>query len=208
MKIGIAGTAVLLVALAGCRTAVVETGPSAQPAPPPPTADAIPAGTNLELQLNQTLNSGDSDVGDRFTATVTRPLIARNGQTVVPAGAVVSGVVTGVKDARRLGDQAAIRLHFDRIGINGKSYPFTANIVDADVRARDTARTGRDAAIGAAAGAALGAIIGGDLAAALIGGALGAGAGTIISLGLGDVEAELPAGSIMTVQTTQTVALR
>lgn len=208
MNRGVVCAAALLVALGGCRSVAVESGPRAQPAPPPPTADAIPAGTTLDVRLNETLSTDRNSVGDRFTATVTRPLIAQNGQTVVPAGAVLSGVVTGLAEARRIGDQAAIRLNFDRIGIGGQSYPFSADIIEADVRARRDSPSAEAAAIGAAAGAALGAIIGGDLASTLIGGVLGAGAGTIISLGLGDVDAELPAGSVMTVQSRQAVRLR
>jgi tRNA U34 5-carboxymethylaminomethyl modifying enzyme MnmG/GidA len=58
-----------------------------------------------------------------------------------------------------------------------------------------------------AAGAVLGAVIGGgDISKILGGAAIGAAAGTVISLGGGDVEAVLPAGSKMTLQTTQQVA--
>jgi hypothetical protein len=41
-----------------------------------------------------------------------------------------------------------------------------------------------------------------------VGGALGAGAGTIIALGMTDDQARLPAGTVMTLETTQQVALR
>jgi hypothetical protein len=55
----------------------------------------------------------------------------------------------------------------------------------------------------------LGAVLsGGELNKILLGGALGAAAGTVISLGMGDTEAVLPAGTRMTLQTTQTVSLR
>ena len=55
----------------------------------------------------------------------------------------------------------------------------------------------------------LGAIVsGGDLDKILLGGALGAAAGTVISLGMGDVEGVLPAGTTMQLQTTRTVALQ
>lgn len=209
MHKGMTAVATIAVVLAGCRTAEVETGPGvpgAQPAPP--TADAIPAGTDLEAQLNQTLSTDRSRVGDRFTATVTRPLIAMNGQTVVPQGAVVTGTVTGVDASDNIGEQAAIRLNFERLSFGGQSYPFSADIVDTQVELeRDDQQLLERAGIGAAAGAVLGVIIGGGLADLLIGGALGAGAGTILSLGLGHVDASLPAGTDMTLQTTQHVTL-
>ena len=70
-------------------------------------------------------------------------------------------------------------------------------------------KTLRKAGIGAAAGAALcGILSGGDLDKILIGGALGAAAGTVISLGMGDVEGVLPAGTTMKLQTTRIVGPR
>lgn len=203
----IAATALLL-AVGGCRTATVESEPiRGQPAPA--TADAIPTGTLLETRLNETIGTDHNRVGDRFTATVTRPLVAANGQVVVPEGALVHGVVTGLDDSDHIGDQAAIRVNFERLSYQGRSYPFAAEVVDTDVRIPgqgDRAVTGATA--GALAGAALGAIIGGDLEDILIGGALGAGAGTIISLGIGSVDAELPSGTEMTLRTTRTISLR
>src|SRR5690606_14037452 len=136
------------------------------------------------------------------------PLIARDGQVIVPRGAVVTGVITGLDDSDHIGDQAAIRVDFERLNIRGRSYPFSAEVVDADVEVGDPSRIAERAGIGAAAGAALGAIIGADLEDILVGGALGAGAGTIISLGLGDVEAELPAGTDMTLRTRRDISLR
>lgn len=42
---------------------------------------------------------------------------------------------------------------------------------------------------------------------ALVGGALGAGSGTAVSLGTGEVQSELPAGTMMTLRTTQPINL-
>ncbi|HEX6941261.1 MAG TPA: hypothetical protein VF158_17830 [Longimicrobiales bacterium] len=199
----------LLLALGACRSAEVvsERPVGAQPAPA--TADAIPAGTLLQVELNQSIGTERNRVGDRFTATVTRPLVAQNGQVVVPEGALVHGVITGLDDSDHLGDQAAIRVDFQRITFQGRSYPFSAEVVDTDVETkRDGEAAVTGAVTGAIAGAALGAVIGGELRDILIGGALGAGAGTIISLGIGDVEAELPAGTDMALRTTRSISLR
>ena len=66
----------------------------------------------------------------------------------------------------------------------------------------------KKAGIGAAAGAVLGAVIGGgDVSKILGGAAIGAAAGTVISLGAGEVDAVLPAGSRMTLQTTQQIVM-
>ncbi|MFW6078735.1 MAG: hypothetical protein ACODAE_03895 [Gemmatimonadota bacterium] len=201
-------TAVAVAASGACRTAEVETEPDVQPAPRPATADAVPAGTLFRVELDQTIGTERNRVGDRFTATVAEPLIARNGEVVVPAGARIHGVITGLDESDRIGDQAAIRIDMERISFRGRSYPFSAGVVDTDVELdEDTRELAERAAIGAAAGAALGAIIGGDLEDILIGGALGAGAGTVISLGLGRVDAELPRGTEMTLRTTREIRL-
>jgi len=210
MSAKLVAAALALLGAVACRMARVETGPGGQPAPLP-TAGAIPAGTRMTVELDQTLSTERSRVGDRFTARVTTPLVAADGQVVVPRGAVVSGTITGLDDSDHLGDIAAIRIHFDRLTVRGRTYPFEAEVVDTDVRLEeeDRRRIAERAALGAAAGAALGAIIsGGKLEEILVGGALGAGVGTIIALGVGDLEAELPARSRMTLRTTRAVRLR
>lgn len=211
MKGLIAGALAIVVASAGCRSAEVTTMESIPaPALPPANASYLPAGTDLVVELTQTLSTDDSRVGDRFTATVKEPLVARNGEIVVPRGAVVTGVVTGLDPSDRIGDQAAIRLAFESLTIGNQVYPLRAAIVetDVDVSTNGLGDVAQEAGIGAAAGAALGAILGGDLSDILSGAILGAGAGTIISLGTGDVDAALPRGSDLTIRTTGQIAMR
>lgn len=72
-----------------------------------------------------------------------------------------------------------------------------------------TSETVKSGAIGAAAGAVLGAMLsGGDRDKILLGAGLGAVAGTAISLGRSGENGVLPAGSRLSVQTTQDIALR
>jgi hypothetical protein len=120
--------------------------------------------------------------------------------------------VTGLDNSDRAGEPAAIKIDFERIVVNGVSRPFYARVAATNLQTRgaDTRdETIRKAGVGAAAGAVLGAVLsGGDLDKILLGGALGAAAGTVISLGVGDVEGVLPAGTTMQLTTTRTVALR
>ena len=197
----------LLPLLTGCRGAEVlsDSDPIQQPA----TADVVPEGTVMDLRLNDRLGTEISRVGEAFTATLADPVTAETGRVAIPAGATVYGTVTGIDGSEGVGDQAAIRLDFDRLEANGQGYDFSAEIVETGVETdRDDDIIGEETAIGAGAGAALGLILEGDLLAALLGGALGAGAGTAISLGTGDVDAVLPSGTMMTVQTEQRIALR
>jgi hypothetical protein len=198
--------------VAGCAAAPVETGPvaPAQPAPPPADARAIPARTLLDVRLDQELGTTASRVGDTFTATVEEPLIAANRQTVVPAGAVITGMVTGVGPVAEGQEVAAIRLNFLRINIDGVSHPVSASIVGTRLpgAAQRPGDETQEIVTAAAAGAVLGAILGGELRDMLVGAALGAGAGTVISLGTGEAEAVLPAGTQLRLQTVDRVQLR
>lgn len=175
------------------------------------TANSLPTGSVLTVTLDQAVGTKTSKVGDTFTATVTEPVIASNGETVVPAGTKIAGKVTGLQESNNAGQKAAIRLDFETISINGMDHPFEANITATNLQTtgQDTREeTLKKAGIGAAAGAVLGAVVSGaDLSSILGGAAIGAAAGTVISLGTGDVNAVLPAGSKMTLQTTQQVAM-
>ena len=209
----IAGIAVAVLAAAGCaRTAQVESGGDVVTTPLPSNTSSIPVGTTLKVTLDQTLGTEQSKVGDAFTATVAEPLNTTSGDVVVPKGAVVHGTVTGLHASEHAGDQAAIKLDFDTLTVNGQAYAFDANIVSTDLKTQggDTQNeTLKKAGIGAAAGAALGAILGGaSLGKIALGGLLGAAAGTAISLGAGEVQAVLPEGTPMTVKSTEMVALR
>lgn len=199
--------------VAGCarQTRIESTGDVAIS---PSVADSrvLPSGATLDVRLDREIGTKVSKVGDTFSATVENAIVASNGQTVVPAGSKVYGKVTGLDNSDHAGEPAAIKVDFERIEINGQSHPLSAKVTATNLQTRggDTRNeTLRKAGIGAAAGAVLGAVLsGGELSKILVGGALGAAAGTAISLGVGDVEGVLPAGTKMTLQTTSTVALR
>lgn len=200
-------------AAACSRGATVDgyEAPTPAAAEPPATAATLPEGTTLQARLDDSLGTEVSREGDRFTATVTTAVTADNGATVVPVGAKLHGSVTGLDDSDRVGDNAYIRLDFDRININGRDYAFDAEVVQTAVQTQGDSRneTLQKAGIGAAAGAVLGAVVGdADLKDIVLGAAIGAAAGTVISLGSGDVEAVLPAGSEITVRSTEMVSLR
>ena len=196
----------------GCaRQASVESSDTTMPAARPATAATLPAGTTLHARLDDSLGTDRSKVGDRFTATVTSAVTAENGATVVPAGAIVRGTVTGLDDSDRVGENAYIRLDFESLSFDGRDYAFDANVVATGLEKQGDTRseTVKKAGIGAAAGAVLGAVVGDmELKNIVLGAAIGAAAGTVISLGAGDVEAVLPAGSELTLRSTELVSLR
>lgn len=193
------------------RTQVQSAGEVA-PATPS-NRNYLPAGTTMNVRLNQSLGTASSKEGDRFTATLVDPVVATNGATAVPAGAELTGHVTGLHSATLPTDQSVIRLDFDSLNFNGRMYSFDGSIANVTVKNEatnpTTNSTVRGAVTGAAAGAVLGAIIsGGDLSKIISGGLLGAAAGTVISLGTGGTQSVIPAGSTMTVRSTNGVQLR
>lgn len=211
MQRGFVATIVATFALAGCQTAQVESDlPSAAPPPAGAEQAIVPNNTELVVELDQTLSADQHDKGDTFTASV-KDDVQVGGEVVVPAGSKVTGRITGVDKAEGIGDQAALRIAFESIEVNGRTHEFSAEVTDVDVSVGERATTGETvekAGVGAAAGAVIGAVIGGSLKDILIGGALGAGAGSIISLGMGDVASALPEGTDLRVRTTRSVAMR
>ena len=199
--------------LLGCaRQTRLESSGDVNLSTSPVNARSLPSGTMIQARLDREIGTKSNKVGDGFTATIDNAIIAQNGATVVPAGAKIYGKVTGLHNSGNATEPAAIKIDFDRLVMRGTSYPFEAKVTATNLETRggDTRNeTLKKAGIGAAAGAVLGAVLsGGELDKILIGGALGAAAGTAISLGTGNVEGVLPKGTIMTLQTTQTVALR
>jgi hypothetical protein len=160
----------------------------------PPGVVEVPAGTELDVRLQHSLNSGTAKVEDRFEATTLADL-AIGGRTVIPAGSVMRGVVTAVEPATRTNRTARLTVSFDQITINGRVYPIRATVTQA---LEGEGLRGEAARIGAGAG--VGAIIGG-----ILGGVRGALAGLVIGGG-GTIaategkEVELPQGSALRVR--------
>lgn len=194
-----------------CRTATATSSDSStqQAQGPVASSDSIPEGTDLRVSLNQKLDTENTRKGDAFTATLLNPLMSETGEIVVPAEATVAGLVTGVAPSTSANEQAAIRLDIQEIRFDGRAYPMSADITQTGVEAHaDSGELRTGAAVGGVTGLALGAIIGRSVTSAVVGGLLGAGAGTAISMGTGTTNAELPAGSTMTLRTTRAVPLR
>jgi len=199
-----------LVAAGGCAqgTQVAASGDVA--AATPVNRSMLPVGTTMSARFNQAIGTSNRE-GDTFTATITEPVYAQNGAVAVPAGATLYGHVTGVHAGSVVGDQSVIRLNFDNLQMNGRTYPFEGSIsnVSVDQSNGGGTSTTKGAVTGAAAGAVLGAVLsGGDLSKIITGGLLGAAAGTVISMGTGGTQATIPSGSVVTVRATQPVQIR
>jgi TolA-binding protein len=190
--------------------------PSSSSAPPPATRPAagstagstrpaggeVPAGTELDVRLQNSLNSGTAQVEDRFEATTLVDLPI-DGRVVIPAGSVMRGVVSSVEPATRTNRTARMTVSFDQITINTRAYPIRGTVTQAIQGEGMKGEVGR-VGVGAGVGAVIGGLLGGvkgALAGILIGGG-----GTIAATE--GKEVELPQGTVLRVRFDSPATLR
>ena len=155
----------------------------------------IPVATEFDVRLQNPLSSKTSQVEDRFEATTMVDLRDERGRVMVPAGTVMRGVVSSANHATRTDRKGSLTVAFDRITINGRSYPIRATVSQA-LESEGIMGEKEKIGIGAGAGAIIGAILGGAKGA--LAGILIGGGGTIAATEGKDVE--LPSGTVLRVR--------
>lgn len=170
----------------------------------------VPTGTVIPLRMDTYLSSDTSRVGDRFTATVFRPVVI-DRRVIIPSGSKVEGHITGAERAERGSKAGTVAVGFDRLLFpNGYSMPIDGTLTTLDDAARRQiedvseedrveggSRTRRAIVFiggGAGAGAVIGAVAGGAKGAA-VGAGLGAVLGTIGVLVTKGEKAEVKPGT-------------
>lgn len=99
----------------------------------PPASLTIPDGTPIKLRLAESVSSAHGRTGDRLHFVVVRD-VNIEGFTVIPAGSVASGSITGVKGRRLLGIGGKVSLKLDSVGlVNGDRVKLRARM---DVKGR------------------------------------------------------------------------
>ena len=154
----------------------------------------VPTGTEIDVRMQQSLNSGTTLVEDRFEATTLADTIV-NGRTVIPAGAVMRGVVTAVEPATRTNRTSRMTVSFDQVTVGGRAYPIRGTVteaIEAGGVKSELPRTG----VGAGVGAVIGGILGGTKGA-ILGGVIGAG-GTIAATE--GQQVDMPQGTVLRVR--------
>lgn len=162
----------------------------------------IPADTELDVRLEKALSSDTAQVEDQFTATTVADLYNGN-KLMVPAGSTVRGVVTAVTKAGRIERTGKLTLGFDRVTINGRSYPMHATVtqaLQAGGYRQDAGKIGAGAGVGAILGGILGGLKG-ALAGILIGG------GGVVAATEGQ-DVNLPAGTVLRIRLDSPLTIR
>src|SRR5438477_10875208 len=112
MKSVFRAAAVVLLSACASNPSVQTASGVLYPGVTPANGRFVPSGTILTAKLDQAISVRSTSVGDRVTATVSDPVIARNGETAIPAGAILVGHVTGISSGDA-STQAVVRLNFD-----------------------------------------------------------------------------------------------
>ena len=202
---------ILTCGLTGCQKTGVDSAASASPGSAALAASAarpapieLPAGTKLEVRIEEALSTARNRAGDKFDASLEVPVVI-GGRQALPKGARVAGHVTTSSPSGRLKGRAVIGITLDSIEQNRRMVPITTSLDTRTSAAHKKHNLGFIGG-GAGAGALIGAIAGGGTGAA-IGAGAGAAAGTGAAALTGKREVEIPAESVFTFRLKEPVEL-
>jgi hypothetical protein len=153
----------------------------------------VPVGTEIDVRMIDSLDSGKAMVEDRFETTTIADVLV-GGHVAIPAGSVVRGVVTAVSPGTHTNRKARMTVSFDQVTVNGEAHPIRGTVTEAiegGIKG-DVARTGA----GAGAGAVIGALLGGGKGA-ILGAAIGGGGTLAATQGS---EVRVPQGTVLRVR--------
>lgn len=178
---------------AASDTNASQVAANSQPAPPPePVKITIPSGKTITIRLADEVGSKVSQQGQTFGGTLANAVTV-NGETAIPAGARVQGVVVDAKSMGHFAGGALLQLTLNSITVNGVQHPVQTATFTQTLKGKGK-RTGVITGGGAGLGAIIGGIAGGGKGAA-IGALAGGGAGAAGSAYTGNKEIVLPAES-------------
>jgi hypothetical protein len=181
----------------GAAPASNPTGSNvAAPAPTPPRVFTIRAGAQIPIFTARELSTKTAKDGDRFTASLARPIV--DGDWVIAKrGASVEGVIVNSDPGGRVKGRASMTVKLSRLQLaDGRTVDLSTNSYTKQAKStkkKDALKIG----VGAGIGAAIGAIAGGGKGAA-IGAGAGGGAGTGLVLATRGDPAVIPSESKLT----------
>jgi len=171
-----------------------STPPPDEPKPAPkrePKTVTLPAGTLLNIRVDQALTTAKNNAGDSFKASLDQPLVV-DGMVIAERGAQIEGRVSESDPGGRVQGVSHLSLELVRLSTSDGQ---KVRLQTESFAKQGEKQLGKDAAkIGAAAGigAAIGAIAGGGKGAA-VGAAVGGAAGTGGVMATRGAAAQIPA---------------
>jgi hypothetical protein len=155
----------------------------------------IPAGSELAIRINQSINVKHTVPGARFDGEVVQAWTDANGRVILPKGTPVGGIVDESHRRGHFKGSSILELRLTSLTLNGTQYPLATH----DLTRTKKGKGKRSAAFiggGTGLGMLIGGVAGGG-AGMLIGGAAGAGAGTAVGGLTGNRDLDIPAESIV-----------
>jgi hypothetical protein len=159
------------------------------------TSRMMPAGTGIEVRINDTLSSDSAQAGERFTGEVATDVTDANGRVLIARGAEVNGRVLSASPSGRLSNAGELELSISTIRSEGRALNVTVEPFMVKGESHTKSNTTKIGG-GAALGAIIGAIAGGGKGAA-IGAGVGAAAGTGAAAATGKREARVESEAVL-----------
>jgi hypothetical protein len=113
---------------------------ASQPAAPQPIV--VPAGTTLTVRLGEALDSRSSEAGQSFSATLDQDVVV-GGQTVIAAGASVTGKVVSARPAGALAGEANLQLKLTSVNVDNANLRLATSVRSFGPKIKGKSKVGR-----------------------------------------------------------------
>jgi outer membrane lipoprotein SlyB len=168
----------------------------------------IPAGSEVSVRNDETIDSANASDGQTYAAEVTSDVKDSDGAIVIPRGANAQLVIKSASSGGKIRGASDLVVDLRSVSVGGQQYAL--NTTDLEEKGKQgigaNKRTGEFLGGGAALGGIIGAIAGGGKGAA-IGAASGAGAGALTQILTKGGSIKIPAETVMTFKLDQAVKI-
>jgi hypothetical protein len=176
----------------------VPPAPPNQSAPPTRTYE-LPAGTQIPVRSNETIDSSTATTGQSFPAEVSKDVLDSSGAVAIPRGSTAQLVIVSASKGGRIRGASDLTLTLGSVSVGGQRYEVDAGNMQQTGKSGLGAnkRTAEYTGGGTGLGAIIGAIAGGGKGAA-IGAGAGAGAGALTQIMTKGKAIRVPVESVLT----------
>jgi hypothetical protein len=165
----------------------------------------VPAGTTLEIRVNQRISVKEARAGDRFTGEVVREVTSGNS-VAIPRGTPVDGVIDAAHRRGHFKGRSILELRLVSMSLNGQRYS-----LDTADNVRTKKGKGKRSAAFIGGGTGAGMLIGGLATGGVglvVGGLIGGGAGTALGGLTGNRDIVIPAESVVSFRLADDLAVQ